>query len=188
MRTLAAAVVIAIAPIAGAQDHEHCPMAASPEHGAAVDRRHDEATGVGARGERASLPARKGRRLHPARGEGRRRHGGTRPDPRAPSGHLAGVRRGRFLHADADSRPDAAGGRGHGRAEGGDPLLLRIHGKGWRSWRSRPTMPRHGKPSTASCASRSPTTAREIRPSNIDTWRPHPLDDFAPPSSPDWPA
>lgn len=49
MRTLAAAVVIGmgIAPLAFSQDHEHCPMASSMEHRAAVDHRHDEATGVG---------------------------------------------------------------------------------------------------------------------------------------------
>jgi hypothetical protein len=49
VRTLTGAVVIGIgiAPMAWAQDHEHCPMAQAKEHRAAVDHRHDEATGVG---------------------------------------------------------------------------------------------------------------------------------------------
>ncbi len=48
MRTLAAAVMIGlgIVPMAGAQDHEHCPMAPSKEHRSRVDHRHDDATGV----------------------------------------------------------------------------------------------------------------------------------------------
>jgi hypothetical protein len=46
MRTLAAAVIIGIASMAWA-DQEHCPMASSQEHRAAVDHRHHDATGVG---------------------------------------------------------------------------------------------------------------------------------------------
>jgi hypothetical protein len=47
MKTLAAALLIAGAPLASAQDHDHCPMAGTQESGSAVDRRHDDATGVG---------------------------------------------------------------------------------------------------------------------------------------------
>jgi hypothetical protein len=51
MKLVSAALVMLIAPWAGAQDHEHCPQmtspSSSPAHRSDVDHRHDEVTGVG---------------------------------------------------------------------------------------------------------------------------------------------
>jgi hypothetical protein len=49
MRALAIAAVIGtgLANLTWAQGHADCPMAASKDHRAGVDHRHDEATGVG---------------------------------------------------------------------------------------------------------------------------------------------
>ena len=166
-RTLAASVLVTGFAIAvAAQDHASCPMAASHPRRDQVEHRHDQATGVAhEKAVHHFLLAKDGGSIRLEAID--TADVATRDRIRE---HLQVVARsfaaGDFslpmtIHDQVPARR-----RGDEEAEERDPLFLRAQREGRRGAISTRDA-RRSRPSTSSCASRSGTMGRTIRPSKM---------------------